>query len=269
MPDTCLFCLRTATLTAEHIWDDWLTEVYQKETTVGEKFNFTDFGEAGEVLRKYDGNKIDKKTRVVCATCNNGWMSEITGNVKDIIKEAIVHGRKTTLSHKDFVTLARFVFLKGAVIDHLAPRPYAFFRPSVRREFRTTRALPHGLQIWISQFVSPKAEGQVWSIYSQPNDPKVSIFGSEFFTMTYQFGFVVLQLVAFRWISRTWRHKPLPSVTQHSIWDPVAVEIWPNRTAPLTWPSPQYLDADGRKAFRARWKNLNIRKRSSHSAPTD
>ena len=242
-------------MSGEHVWDAWLTDVYAEEKSLG-GFVFTDYGKDREVIRTYGPTPgIDKTVKVVCKPCNETWMNDITSKTRLILKDAIVHGKPTVLTPSDCETLARFTFLKAVVIDALTiQRRPTFYRQSVRWAFRTNRTLPAGFQIWISQFASKKAEGEVWAVYSQAHDGM--LLGSEFFTMTYHVGHVILQFVGFKWLSRGQRHRPLPSLTEHPDWNPVTAEIWPQKAAAIGWPRPTFLDASGRIRFNQRWKAL-------------
>lgn len=140
-------------MSGEHIWDAWVTKVFAEEENLS-RFNNTDYDKDRIPIRAFSTQGIDRTAKVVCERCNTTWMHEITDETKRLLKDAVVHGRPTVLSPADCLSLARFVFMKAVIVDSLndARRP-PFYRQSVRRAFRTTRALPPGFQIWISQFI--------------------------------------------------------------------------------------------------------------------
>jgi hypothetical protein len=50
----CAFCNRTAKLTGEHVWSDWLNSIFPPSTYF-----------------------YRLKAKIVCRACNNGWMSNL------------------------------------------------------------------------------------------------------------------------------------------------------------------------------------------------
>jgi len=81
----CIFCGNPGKLTAEHIWGDW-TRAYVPRPAKKHKFVNVTVARPGE--HEYDdprvraGDPLSSKVKVVCAACNNGWMSALQNNAK-------------------------------------------------------------------------------------------------------------------------------------------------------------------------------------------
>jgi hypothetical protein len=79
----CIFCGRDVKLTREHVFPQWLSEV------------FPDLGEADYLRRlvsfdddrrdQWPGRPFDVVVKDVCADCNNGWMSTLEHQVQPIL----------------------------------------------------------------------------------------------------------------------------------------------------------------------------------------
>ena len=250
----CAFCASEAKLSGEHIWDDWISDAY---AAIGvTDFHFADYGPEGEELRSYDGVRINKKAKVVCEPCNNRWMSNLTGEVKTISKDMVLHGKEIRLDTAELQTLSHFAFLKAVVLDHLASDRPPFWSIDARHAFRKRREVPEGVQVWISSLFERHAEGRVWSGYAQPQN---ALVGFEFYTFTYAVGCLVLQLVGKRWVDS--RNEILPNFRQNEYWNPVTTDIWP-RSISISWPLPKVLNLPRLSTeFRDRWLSLEMLKR--------
>ena len=68
----CAFCDHEGRLTAEHIISQWIEGLFPGKGNV--KFHSEDG--KGLIEKTMTSDKIDYKARVVCESCNNGWMSD-------------------------------------------------------------------------------------------------------------------------------------------------------------------------------------------------
>jgi hypothetical protein len=85
----CLFC-DSHNLTREHIWPDWLVELFPKGNYSATQAH----SEFGTLTRH--AKDITHKARFVCGDCNRGWMSEIEGIASEFLKPVIAHS-----THRD------------------------------------------------------------------------------------------------------------------------------------------------------------------------
>src|SRR6187401_1511112 len=96
-PTHCIFCLTNkVSKRGEHIWDDWLNRIDGR--TIRRKYLFKhEEPTSGEVIHEYLRTSVDLKWPVVCAECNNGWMSDITNDSKRSLEAIIRLDRHITL----------------------------------------------------------------------------------------------------------------------------------------------------------------------------
>jgi len=78
----CLFCQRDKTLTLEHVLPNWLSALYPKNTMVTNQFT-------GGTNKLWPSKIFQHKARIVCANCNNGWMSDLEAKTQPIIREMV------------------------------------------------------------------------------------------------------------------------------------------------------------------------------------
>ncbi|QPB82917.1 hypothetical protein CWC22_007915 [Pseudoalteromonas rubra] len=87
----CIFCGQSG-LTKEHFWPSWLGKQVGKNEAAkyieGAVQATPKLDDAEESINTRSGDVSTKKFRVVCATCNNGWMSALEEKVKPILQNA-------------------------------------------------------------------------------------------------------------------------------------------------------------------------------------
>lgn len=86
--ELCAFCPATANITGEHLWSDWASRVLGPR-----KYNLHREMPDGRVLR-WATKGLNEKAPVVCGDCNNGWMSDIEGELKPLSQTWSVRVRR-------------------------------------------------------------------------------------------------------------------------------------------------------------------------------
>jgi hypothetical protein len=115
----CIFCQGNG-MSKEHIWPDWLSSHFNN--TSSDKHISEFYSSAAKSLpilqRKVErsGNLITKKIRVVCKTCNNGWMSRLEEKVKPTLLN-IIENKPVTLAEQSLSILARWIIMKVMVAE--------------------------------------------------------------------------------------------------------------------------------------------------------
>src|SRR5438132_7327702 len=92
--ESSAFCLRTAQMNGEHILSQWIGNffdhykgAYSYRTTVAKQHRTV----------RCRSRSIDTKARVVCAHCNNGWMSDFDSEAKATMKDMIQYATYISL----------------------------------------------------------------------------------------------------------------------------------------------------------------------------
>lgn len=105
---------------------------------------------------------------VVCDTCNNTWMSDLTTLARELLEPVIRRDLARSFDETGILTITVYAFLKSAVLDSWATETNR--TPCISRAVCTafcdsltshsdTRsiALPDGLQVWIAQYRRTRA----------------------------------------------------------------------------------------------------------------
>lgn len=140
----CVFCGATP-LTKEHLWPDWM----RRQLATSERFDYRlEQEEDGVETRdlSFSSPPFTQTVRVVCATCNNGWMSAIEADAKPIL-EQLTEARGRHLHRAEQRKLAAWAFLKAIVFDHLHPSELSI--PIGHREQLYSQREPPTSGVWI------------------------------------------------------------------------------------------------------------------------
>jgi hypothetical protein len=125
MNPRCLFCNAEET-TKEHIFPKWLRP-YLNETVFSGSTLLSNTG--NEPLEKMissattDGKKESSHgytAKLVCAKCNNTWMSQLEANIKSILlkHDKLVSSLHSNISKSDATTLAQWLVVKSLLLSN-------------------------------------------------------------------------------------------------------------------------------------------------------
>jgi hypothetical protein len=161
MPKECAFCPATAKLSGEHLWSDWMNDLFP-----GKK-RFTSKNEKGEIIVDRISDNLDWKAKVVCEPCNNTWMSEIESkHAKPAMKDLIAGDLDIPVSQARARSIALFAFKTAVIFDHMKRDREPFFLRSVRHRFREHLAIPPQVRMWMARFV-PMGKGEAHACYHE------------------------------------------------------------------------------------------------------
>lgn len=97
MSRVCVFCgQRDQGLTLEHVYPDWLSSLFSKDIK-----GTNEVSSDTTASRVWQGRLFQHKVKLVCAVCNNGWMSGLEGGAKDLIKSLAFTHDTQALSEED------------------------------------------------------------------------------------------------------------------------------------------------------------------------
>ena len=246
----CAFCGRAATLTGEHVWSDWVGKLLGKRKI---KFNWT---KADGTVKEWHLVGLNARVKVVCDTCNHGWMSQLEETAKPIVRDMILDPTDVTLGTSDLKIIAAWAFKSAIIADHLRLNPLPFFYDAAnRRNFAQRLTIPDGVQMWISGVVK-----QCGILKGGDIKTKAGISaGFRINACTYALGHLVLQITCPRWTkSSNRRHNAPGKLTQAKEWDLVSTPIWPLPSNPVSWPPPNWMTKDSLDTYADRWKMILI-----------
>jgi hypothetical protein len=220
----CAFCPNEAVERGgEHIFDDWIN----RSITVT-KHIFRYYDTAG-ARREYEKKIVDEKLPVLCHDCNSRWMSQITNRIKAGFECTIVDGDSLCILPSGSTLLAAFLFMKAAVTaTHIAGDKEAFFNRVDREYLRISLTVPlNGVRMWVGAFQGEALHNgrSICTVLSSDAPP---LQGIEYFTYTYLFGHLLLQLLTVRWKDVRRRGLgPLPLLRPDVFWDSACIQFWP------------------------------------------
>ena len=158
---TCIFC-GGFNLSKEHVWPNWTRKVLTDNPSPAHHEWHNTFSSKGTVvkesgMRTRQGSTFTKKLRVVCKTCNNGWMSRLENDTKPILL-TLIQGEPTLLDREQQTLLAQWIVLKVMITEW--NRPLEAFIPKVdRRAFMDNLTIPPYLEMWVITNDSEKWKG--------------------------------------------------------------------------------------------------------------
>src|SRR5262245_42156015 len=116
----CAFCPNKK-LTGEHLWSAWISRLLSTRTT-GYNFNrrhtastFRNRSLWADQAHEWQQPTLDQKTNVVCAACNNGWMSQLEHEAATLLSNVIRDDARLSLLPRGVMSLATCAF-KNAVV---------------------------------------------------------------------------------------------------------------------------------------------------------
>lgn len=157
----CLFCNSSnenVKITKEHIFPKWLKNVmsHEPEPEPGILLHSYFHDESGKKINnskiKHGLNEYEQTVYKVCVKCNNGWMSNLEGQVKPSLTNLIL-GDQKEISKKDYQLLTKWAF-KTAIMLSTMERGVSN-TPS--RHFMNAKQLhiPDDVLIFIGQYDMP------------------------------------------------------------------------------------------------------------------
>jgi hypothetical protein len=159
----CIFCGSASDLTREHVLPDWLTEIgLDIEPSIHHA------GPLNRVPRQWSAKPFRTTVKMVCATCNNGWLSRLEGAAKPVIAP-LIRGEPRRLPVDDQALIAAWT-CKTALVSLLIssdearasgygvpPAEYsALYAQRDRME-----PLPFS-QYWIGSYTGDRRASSIW-----------------------------------------------------------------------------------------------------------
>jgi hypothetical protein len=239
----CAFCPETANLTGEHLFADWIDKILTGTTT---HYDFTDIDPETSKERKYKSRHLNRKFKAVCATCNNGWMSDIDNDARNTLKDVIRHRASVSFLRSGLKAIATFTLKNAFVADYMHQKP--FWSEYPRGQFKEHRKFPPGMHMWFGAILTERhmRHGIYRTMYGKPSVN--TDLGIETYVFTWSAECLLLQLVAARWQNVLHLARDgWPSLSQDAHLNATFTPLWPNvgraMWPPIRWVSHNDLDA--------------------------
>ena len=118
MARQCIFC-GGGGLTNEHAWPQWILNEQDPFGIVVES--------DGEHVRTLVGPKAAIKLKVVCAACNNGWMSDLEAKAKPVLGP-LIDGQRSRLGLPEQALLNICLTKTAMVFGFMATKGFVSIR---------------------------------------------------------------------------------------------------------------------------------------------
>lgn len=152
MPRRCIFCNEYNRMTKEHIWPAWLGKMLLK--TGKEKHTFgsiteQEFKQLSDNTFERAGHLTSLTLPVVCADCNNTWMSRIEASAKPLLLD-LINTKTIKLDSTRQELLARWIAMKVITGEHAERKQDIHVTPTADRlRLRSHAEMPPYFSIYL------------------------------------------------------------------------------------------------------------------------
>jgi hypothetical protein len=254
----CIFCDCEAKLTAEHLRSQWINKLLSERT---HRYVISHRDRPGAPMKQWETQSFDLKAKVVCAQCNNGWISDLENKEgKPLLKDLIRHDAPVTFLPRGVRSLASFAMKSAFIADCINVDREPFFDAATRKAFAATLRPPDGMHMWVCCLKQPrgKRHGIYKTRYGRPRSVvKDSV---EVFVFTFSIECLLLQIAYVRWLHPSRDKTALPKLSQEARLDSLSIAFWPPNflNGVVTWPPERHLPSDHAEMFADRFGKVNI-----------
>lgn len=188
-----MFCGHEGKLTAEHVWPAWIDSYIP--TIPGGKAGYkhkhgTSDGRF-EALFEYE--RLDHRAKVVCLSCNNGWMNDLEIAAQPFLKD-MISGRGVVLDSDAQRIVATWAAKTAMCVERTFPSatqaiPASFYD----RLYAVPSQPPDFITVWAGCYLGDTPYGishRSWPLWQFVNRQPSSMFQS-----TFRIGHLILQLL--------------------------------------------------------------------------
>lgn len=144
-------------MTREHVWPQWALRYFPSQPDAVQRMTFNFESGDDPIVREWPAESMAQVARVVCADCNNGWMSTLETDAKPWV-EQLIHGVPTLLDSAAQKIVGEWCIKTGLLLSLTLPQ--RLVDPQYFREFFKRREPPgHGV-VYLSSY-----EGDAMSWY--------------------------------------------------------------------------------------------------------
>jgi hypothetical protein len=105
------------TITGEHIWSAWMNDLFPVTDATFQQTKMD-----GSVVKQWHAPEVNLKSKVVCATCKNGWMSDIENLHAKLAMADLILGRRVgAISNRRARGLSLFAFKTAVITNRTLP----------------------------------------------------------------------------------------------------------------------------------------------------
>ena len=152
MARACIFCEKEGNLSKEHLWPSWLSKMYVRKGDEKHTFGSQSYMNktiVNDGVYERPGHLFSLKNRVVCCSCNNGWMSEVEEETKAILLK-MLNGQKFKISNEELRIFSFWVAMKIVTAEFAEKKESLNVTPlNERRLMMEERKIPSFFNIFL------------------------------------------------------------------------------------------------------------------------
>lgn len=172
----CVWCGSQAN-SKEHVYPQWLREFDGPSRYIAKHGDFqdpapqlvTDFTEEGELIEyeetrgRRTPNLHQVQVKAVCRECNNGWMADLEGGIKPLVRGLCRTGDKRSIAAVEQHELAVWAHKTFMMYDQHGPLNSRRYPTREYLDFYQNRTITSDTHIFIAKSRSPYAGFGMWS----------------------------------------------------------------------------------------------------------
>lgn len=154
----CIFCGRSppaVKMSDEHIWSNWLRKIIPRHLWRSERVLDENGLTVPETYRFKQGDVGTKTVRVICRSCNNGWMKEIVDRAKPYATR-LVKGELIVLDREAQRALIDWIALSALMSNQITRASHNLPGDDIAYFYENRRAPPHWF-VGIGYFMGVRA----------------------------------------------------------------------------------------------------------------
>lgn len=190
MTKECIFC-GSPVNSKEDVWPVWLVKLLKKnpEEIVPFKSHLLN-----QPKRQYLTKSGPILAKIVCQSCNNGWMSDLEHRTKPILTP-MIRGNAVSLTCEERTIIASWMTKTAMVLDR-SHQGTAFYGDGDRIHFKDTQSPSmYDSHVWLGKF-SPKMDLRGYNDHRTLRTRFSSGGAIQSHVFTATFGFLALQIVS-------------------------------------------------------------------------
>jgi hypothetical protein len=215
------------------------------------KFRFVQRDENGNIINQWNSPEIDLKAKVVCKSCNEGWMSNLEDkHAKPAMADLILGKTKgVTFSLSRCRAMARFAFKTAIILDQMGRGDHFFTRP-VRHHFAKSLSIPSNVSMWFAGYFFAGSGYSNVLYYDGEPMPGHKI---KLYVATYSIWHLIIQVAVAEYKVGMRSFSPKPG------FEYLAVPFWPGMYGGIQWPPQDVIRTPEQlNSFANRWKEISF-----------
>ncbi len=245
MTNPCIFCGDDSrSLTDEHVFATWISDLFSSHPT-----GVAQLIDAEGRIQQWAQVPFQQKVKVVCSSCNNGWMADLEQKAKPILTP-MLRGHRCEVRPRTQKLLAFWAVKTVLIIDHLQPKARVVPEKEYGAVYRARSPLPTHL-VWFGHRTVPREQTgdllgatikqPITHLDVEPGLEKRILqwasAGRRMYRITFGIGNLVVQVFGHDFPTKL--HVDLPLQSRQLVRC-----VWPV-TGRFTWPPPRSLDEIG------------------------